>query len=203
MSCPRILYAGLLHLPHPVSPPLFRTLCLPFWRQTPPRYQTRGRLSLDLQRVISTIRLHTGDFLSQFAVDLRHRLSGRDGSGRFIRPGKKDAQRGGEDDAAQANDDHDRDHDATACRGCGSQGFRRRDHSAERTTCRGCLWMSIPCGRFPEGGAAEGTSSPAGKRRSSFPLRRRVPWRSCTKDAFPCCNALGGVAGAGSACIFR
>ena len=73
-----------------------------------------GRLSLDLQRVISTIRLHTGDFLSQFAVDLRHRLSGRDGSGRFIRPGKKDTQRGGEDDAAQANDDHDRDHDATA-----------------------------------------------------------------------------------------
>lgn len=48
-----------------------------------------GRLSLDLQRVTSTIRLHTGDFLSQFAVDLRHRLSGRDGSGRFIRPGKK------------------------------------------------------------------------------------------------------------------
>ena len=42
-----------------------------------------------------------------------------------------------------------------------------------------------------------GPSSLTGKRRSSFPLRRRLPWRSCIKDAFPCCKALGGVAGAG------
>ena len=52
-----------------------------------------GRLSLDLQRIISTLRLHAGDLLSQFAVDLCHRLGGRDGSGCFIRSGKKDPQR--------------------------------------------------------------------------------------------------------------
>ena len=56
--------------------------------------------------LISTLHLYAGKLLSQFTVDLCHRLGGRDGSGCFIRPSKRATQRWGEDDAAQAGDNH-------------------------------------------------------------------------------------------------
>ena len=141
-----------------------------------------GRLSLDFQRVISTLRLHTGDLLPQFAIDLRYRLGWRDGPGCFIRPAKK--MPSGEARMTP----HRQTTTTTAITtpppavAAAARALAAPDHGAERTVCRLCGLPGGHTGRLcgllgscQPGSSLRRTAGLSGRKRS---YRRFPTWLS-------------------------